>query len=246
MPLRVLLLDHLVSPTPTDAVESELAARQVEIVSVRPESGDSFPDMTAFDGIVALGGPASAYDEAAHSWLREEKAAIGEAVRSGLPYWGVCLGAQLLAAALGGEVHPGPEPEIGAGDVDLLPAAAADPVFSLCPPSFRTFQWHRDGFAIPPGGRRLATSRLYPNQAFAWGAAYGLQFHLEPTPEVVRGWIAQSSGTHAGYSIDDRAMAIIEDAVTVAPAANRLSRALLGRWLDLIRDRGFADADAID
>ncbi len=97
--------------------------------------GQRLPDWRGFAGIVAMGGPMGAYDDALYPWLTDEKRLIAEAVRAGAPYWGVCLGAQLLAASLGAAVTPGARPEVGVAPVTLTSEAAADPVFCAAPPA---------------------------------------------------------------------------------------------------------------
>ena len=118
---------------------------------------------------------------------RAEKRLIADAVHAGTPFWGACLGVQLLAASLGGRVHPGPEPEVGMLPVILTADALADPVFAGLPRELLTLQWHGDTFELPPGAVLLAGSAAYPNQAFRYGErAYGVQFHLEVTPAMAR------------------------------------------------------------
>jgi GMP synthase (glutamine-hydrolysing) len=178
----VLLLEH-VSPGPPDAYALELATSDVELVRIRPDLGEPIPDWRQFSGLIATGGPMSAFDEASHPWLIEEKRAIRQAAHAGVPFWGVCLGAQILAASLGAEVWRGPAPEVGMRTVRLTPEAAHDPVFRGASPEVHTFEWHMDTFALPAEARLLATAEQYPNQAFAWRNAYGVQFHLESSPE---------------------------------------------------------------
>src|SRR4029077_12745333 len=129
-----------------------------------------------FDAIVAMGGPMSVNDEAEHPWLVEEKALIRTAVERGVPFWGSCLGVQLLAASLGARVYAGPAPEVGVLPVELTPEAADDPVFAGLPQTVATLQWHGDTFDLPDGAVLLATSPAYRHQAFRVGpSAYGVQ-----------------------------------------------------------------------
>src|SRR5262249_25120934 len=107
----VLVLQHIGCEPPA-AYEEELLERGLALHRVRPDQGEELPDWRGYSGIIAMGGPMGVYDESVHRWLAGEKRLIGEAARAGKPYWGVCLGAQLLAAALGGRVTPGPSPEI--------------------------------------------------------------------------------------------------------------------------------------
>ena len=169
--------------------EEVLEERKASLHRVELDEGEPLPDWREFDAIVAMGGPMSVNDEHELPWLAAEKRAIATAVRSGTPYWGACLGVQLLAASLGARVYPGPKPEVGLLPVMLTEAAATDPIFSELPSELLTLQWHGDTFDLPDGAVRLAGSPAYPNQAFRWGPhAYGVQFHLEVSVEMAREW----------------------------------------------------------
>ncbi len=121
---------------------------------------------------------------------------IREAVAADLPVLGICLGSQLLAAALGANVSAGEKKEIGWYTVQLTDAALSDPVFSLCRHEEIVFQWHGCTFDLPAGAVRLASSRLFPNQAFRYGrAVYGLQFHLETTDQMIEAWLDTPSNS---------------------------------------------------
>ena len=106
-----------------------------------------------------------------------------------MPFWGVCLGVQLLAASLGARVCPGPTPEVGLLPAEVTEEALGDPVFGGVPRTLLTLQWHGDTFDLPEGAVLLARSPAYPNQAFRFGpSAYGVQFHLEVSAELAREW----------------------------------------------------------
>src|SRR5581483_2514267 len=136
-----------------------------------------------------MGGPMGAYEDAAHPWLTGEKRWIAEAVRAGVPYLGVCLGAQLLAAALGARVHPGDAPEVGVLPVRLTTEGRADPVLSVLGGEFPALQWHGDTFDIPAGAVCLGESAAYPHQAMRFGeVAYAVQFHVEVTDQMFAEW----------------------------------------------------------
>jgi GMP synthase (glutamine-hydrolysing) len=185
---RVLVLQHIACEPP-GAFGDVLRERDAEIVPVELDEGTALPDWREFDYIVAMGGPMSVNDDDTLPWLTSEKRLIAEAVRAGKPFWGTCLGVQLLAASLGARVYPGPQQEIGLMAVRLTAAARTDPLFRDLPEELLTFQWHGDTFEIPTGAVRLAGSELYPNQAFRWGpCAYGVQFHLEVSSELARSW----------------------------------------------------------
>ena len=176
--MNVLVLQHIACEPP-GAYEDVLLERGASIHRVELDEGESLPDWRSFDAIVAMGGPMSAGDDSELPWLTDEKRVIGEAVRKGVPYWGVCLGVQLLAASLGARVYAGATPEVGVMPVSLTEEALSDPVFTGLPRDLLTFQWHGDTFDLPEGGILLASSPAYPNQAFRWGVgAYGVQFHL--------------------------------------------------------------------
>jgi len=153
-------------------------------------SGSSLPKLDHFTHIVILGGPMSVYEEDRYPFLREEDLFIKEAIQRGKSILGICLGAQLIAKALGARVYKAPVKEIGWHDVSLTRIGSVDPFFSQLPKTFSVFQWHEDTFEIPHSAILIATSSLVPYQAFRYGDnAYGLQFHLEVTQEMIRGWM---------------------------------------------------------
>jgi GMP synthase-like glutamine amidotransferase len=130
------------------------------------------------------------YEEDRYPFLRKEDLFIKEAIQRGKFILGICLGAQLIAKALGAKVSKAPVKEIGWYDVSLTRVGSRDPLFSNLPKRFPVFQWHEDTFEIPKAGKLVATSSLVPHQAFRYGDnAYGLQFHLEVTEEMIREWM---------------------------------------------------------
>ena len=184
--MKVLVLQHIACEPP-GVYEDVLYERGAELVRVEVDAGEPLP-AGRFDAIVAMGGPMSANDEAELPWLRSEKALIADAVRGGVPFWGVCLGVQLLASSLGARVWAGDEPEVGVLPIELTDEALADPVFAGLPRSLPALQWHGDTFDLPEGAVRLAGSEAYPNQAFRYLNAYGLQFHLEVSTAMALEW----------------------------------------------------------
>lgn len=185
---RVLVLQHI-SCEPPGAYEDVLHEHGVEILRVELDEGEGLPDLAEVDAIVAMGGPMSVNDEAEHPWLVAEKRLVAEAVRGGIPFFGACLGVQLLASSLGARVIAGATPEVGVLPVFATEASAADPVFSGLAWPRPTLQWHGDTFELPEGATLLATSPAYANQAFRFGdRAYGIQFHLEVTDAMADEW----------------------------------------------------------
>jgi GMP synthase-like glutamine amidotransferase len=230
-----LALQHIACEPPA-AFEDELRERGIEMARVELDEGEALPDWRQFAGLIVMGGPMGAYEDESHPWLTPEKRLIGEAARAGHPVWGVCLGAQLLAASLGARVYPGEAPEVGLLPVELTPEAAADPVFGDAPHSFPTLQWHGDTFDLPPEAIRLAASSAYANQAFAYRRAYGIQFHLEVSPQLAEEWgavpaYAQSLEAILGPGALDRLVAeVAGSAGTTLPLACEL----FGRWLERV------------
>lgn len=130
------------------------------------------------DLLLVMGGPMSANDP--EPWIPEELAFLQRTVFEKVPILGVCLGAQLLARALGASVYRGDAFEIGPVPITLTAEGQRDPAFEAFPPTMEVFQWHGEGFDLPDETVRLAASAAYPNQAFRFGdSAYGLLFHLE-------------------------------------------------------------------
>lgn len=188
--MRALVLQHVAVEHP-GALTNFAAARGDALEIVLLERGDPIPDPLGYHALIVLGGPMNVDEEHLYPWLAVEKATIARAVQAGLPVFGICLGAQLLARALGAPVTRSPVPEIGFDTVRLEAAAEADPLFHGLGPELRVFQGHGDMFAIPDGAVRLATGPACPNQAFRYGAsAYGLQFHVEVTAEQLEEWLS--------------------------------------------------------
>lgn len=233
----ILILQHIACEPP-GAYEDELLERDLPLRRVRLDEGDELPDWRELAGIVAMGGPMGVYEEADHRWLDAEKSFIASAVRAGTPYWGVCLGAQLLATSLGGRVTPGALPEVGVAGVQLTGSAASDPVFSCAPATFDALHWHADTYQLPAGATRLAFSAEYEQQAFVFDRAYALQFHLEVTPTLAGEWIEvpaylESLEQVMGPGAGDR---LLEQLARTSATAIPLARELFGRWLDRVVD----------
>ncbi|MGN6378044.1 MAG: type 1 glutamine amidotransferase [Gaiellales bacterium] len=184
----VLVLQHIACEPPGE-FEDVLRERGAQIHRVELDEGEPLPSWERFDAIVAMGGPMSVNDDDSLPWLTAEKRLIREAVGAGIPYWGACLGVQLLAASLGARVYAGPQPEVGVLPVELTAEGRDDPVFRRLPARFPTLQWHGDTFDLPEGAVRLAGSPAYPNQAFRYGShAYGVQFHVEVSEAMASEW----------------------------------------------------------
>jgi GMP synthase (glutamine-hydrolysing) len=173
-------------------------------LDVRP--GDALPETLAgFAGLVVLGGPMGATDDLAAPWLPQVRARLREAVSDDVPTLAICLGAQLLAVANGGRVAPNPDgPELGAQLIAKRSAAAGDPLFGPLPITPDVVQWHYDAVTtLPAGAIQLASSPVCEQQAFRVGRlAWGIQFHIETTPDVVRTWARLDAARLADYDLD--------------------------------------------
>ena len=233
--MRTLVLQHIACEPP-GVFEDVLRDRGASLQRVELDEGEQLPDWREFDAIVAMGGPMSANDDEALPWLTAEKLLIAEAVRADKPFWGVCLGVQLLAASLGARVYPGAVPEVGILPVALTLDGLTDPVFAGLPHEVLTLQWHGDTFDLPHEAVRLAGSPAYPNQAFRIRRAYGVQFHLEVSAEMAREWAevpeyVTSLERTLGSENASAFLAEIEDR---ADEMRTSARALFERWLDRI------------
>jgi len=148
--------------------------------------GEALPALDDFDGLVVMGGPMGVADGDRYPWLQPELTLIGQAVRAGKRVLGVCLGAQLIAAALGAEVTKNRWREIGWFPISRDPQASGSALGALFPEQLEVFHWHGDTFALPEGALRLASSTACVEQGYMLGErVIGLQFHIEMTSETV-------------------------------------------------------------
>ncbi len=193
-----------------------------------PDVEVAFPDPRDYDVIVPMGAPWSVYDGAAiGSWIREELDFLRRAHESGVPVFGICFGGQALAAALGGRVERGSEPEIGWSTIET----GAPGLVEAGP----WFQWHQDRWSPPPGAAPLARTRVAP-QAFTIGRSLAVQFHPELTVAMLDGWLGNGGGdwvTAHGGDVERLA------ATTRAeePAAVVRAHRLVDRFLDQVATR---------
>lgn len=189
--MNITLVEHDPSNPPL-RLGDWLAETDAHVTVLRPHAGDALPSsLDGIDGLISLGGEMGAYDDDTAPWLADMRRLLVETVRSNTPYLGICLGAQLLAAAHGGRVERGADgPEIGAYLASKRDLADLDPLFMDVPLSPDVMQYHFDAVTMLPRGAVLLLSSIgYPNQAFRLGpSAWGVQFHVETTAEVIRVW----------------------------------------------------------
>ena len=188
-------------------------------------------DLDAVDLLVVLGGPIGAHDDALYPWLADEFALVRQRLASGRPLLGICLGAQLMARALGATVAPMAHgrKEIGFGPVQLTAAGRASPLAALHGPS--VLHWHGDQFALPPGTASLAETALCPHQAFMAGPnAMAWQFHLEADPRRIEQWLVGHAAELSQAHVDIPALR--RDAAVHGPGLAAALEHVLHAWLD--------------
>jgi len=231
---RVLVFQHVpYEPLGTlDPLLKETGCRLRYVNFGRAPS--SRPSLNRYDALIVLGGPMNADQIDTYPNLVTEVGIIREAVEREMSVLGICLGAQLLAKALGGAVARNEVREIGWYDVTLTRAGLDDPVLSPFGPCRRVFQWHEDGISLPPGTELLAGSPASPVQAFRHGShVYGFQFHLEADQPLIERWLTVPA--HVAVLEEERGQidpqAIREETKSAIRALESLSRQTFSRWI---------------
>ena len=182
------------------------------------------------DLLVVLGAPIGVYEEEKYPFVIDELGIIGQRLSASLPVLGICLGAQLMAHALGARVYPGKSKEIGWAPIELADAARGTPLHHLA--GLRVLHWHGDTFDLPEGAVRLASTAITPNQAFAFGrTALGLQFHVEVQERGFERWLIGHTleiSTVPGLSVST----LRRDARTYAARTAAAGARMLRDWLE--------------
>ncbi len=191
--MRVLIIKNIAAEGP-GTIEDHFRAEHISYSVADLNKGEQTPPLSDFSHLVVMGGPMAVYEMDQHPFLKAEAKLIELAIATGKPVLGVCLGAQMLAHVLGARVYAGGHKEIGWYEVAITPEGMQDPLMSRLAVDGRNtaevFQWHGDTFDLPAGAVRLASSPLFPNQAFRYAdRVYALQFHIEVTPSIVSGWL---------------------------------------------------------
>ena len=185
-------------------------------------------DPGAADLLVVLGGPISAYEEDRYPFLKPELALIRRRLEAGLPILGICLGAQMMARALGAKVKPGPGKEIGWAPLELTDEGRSGPLRHLG--AEPVLHWHGDMFELPANATRLASTRLCPNQAFAVGPlVLALQFHPETDARSFERWLVGHAVELAGAGLSPAFLR--RETQQFAPAAAERGRRVIAEWL---------------
>lgn len=194
--MSVLILKNVSSEGP-GTIAGYLEQNGIEFTIADLAAGETVPDSEEFGTLVMLGGPMSVNDGI--PYIEEECLLARRFMSADRPVFGICLGAQIMAKALGSRIYPGTQKEIGWYDIELTPEALADARMQLLGAqpgggdvrrTIAVFHWHGETFDIPAGAVHLASSALYPNQAFRFGTnAYAFQFHIEVTREMIYDWL---------------------------------------------------------
>jgi GMP synthase-like glutamine amidotransferase len=229
---RVLAFRH-VPFEPLGLIADVLTERDIEFeyADLYRNPQPATPDSGSYDGIISMGGPMSAND--ALPCLAEEIRILQAAANAGKPILGVCLGAQLIAKALGARVYRNRVKEIGWFPVYWTAEAAQDALFGGVPNPETVFHWHGETFDLPPGAQLLAWSDACSHQAYRVGRnIYGLQFHLEVTPRIIAQWCAEDANCGDVRELTE----------PIDPQANtgrmvELSRSVFGAWCELLGEQ---------
>ena len=231
----ILILQHFWCETPGVFLDV-LNEHSISVETVQGFKGETYPtDLSAYSGVIAMGGPMGVYDEDRYPWLRQEDALLKIAIQQDLPTLGVCLGSQLIAKAAGAEVQLGPRKEIGWYPLTLSPAARQDPLWRSFPSTFEAFEWHGDIFSLPPGAVSLASSELYPHQALRLGqCVYALLFHLEVTATMVKTMLDTFADEVASVRAYIDPTTIERDLATRATRLNDLARDFMRGFCGLL------------
>lgn len=219
------------------AIGAALRARGIEERVVRTYLGETVPqDLADARGLLVMGGPMGVYEADQYPHLRDEMRLIEGAIAKNMPVLGVCLGSQLVAAALGARVERAARREVGWREVRLREAAHDDPLWAGSPSMFTPLHWHGDIFELPRGAVSLASSEQTEHQAFRFGTStWAILFHMEMNPEQIDGMATAfpEDLVETRLSRDDVVACADARVSDAAPIAARV----FGAWADLLRAR---------
>lgn len=229
----VLVLQH----HPAESIGSiaiPLAAANIPVHALEVFRQPSLPpDLQDYSGLILMGGPMSVDEQDRFPWIQPEIAFLQSAISVGKPVLGICLGSQLIAAALGARVYPGKKKEIGWFKVRLYEGGLSDPLLAGVPASFTAFHWHGDVFEVPQNAIPLLGSDITPCQGFRFGPrTWALLCHLEVTSESVQAMIRSFPDelTAAGVNTPN----LLTQTATYSPELSAISKGVFARWTALL------------
>jgi GMP synthase-like glutamine amidotransferase len=200
--MSVLICKNIKTEGP-GTIEDYLKKENIAYKIVDLSMGEHVSGQDSFDTLIVMGGPMSANEEDLYPYLKEEEKLVRKFISKDKKVLGICLGAQIMAKALGAKVYNGPEKEIGWYDIQLtgeglrdrcMKSLARDPETGKISKNFKVFHWHGETFTIPEYAVRVAGSALYPNQAFKYrDNAYAFQFHIEVSKEMIYDWFKNNT-----------------------------------------------------
>lgn len=230
---KVLFIQHG-DPDKAGLLGEVLSDSGIALDVLRPDLGQAVPPfLDGYAGLALGGGGQGVYEKDKYPYLQQEIDLVKNVAVAGLPVLGLCLGGQLMAAALGGDVRPAPRKEIGFFEVTLEDISEYDPLWRGLPRSFPATHWHGDVFEIPPGGMRLGSSAQTPNQLFRYGhALYGFQFHLEMTPDLLDELVEDSRDYLQESGVNPEAMR--REGRECLPRLREMAETVFGRWAEML------------
>jgi len=229
----IIVLEHA-EPETSGLIGDVLLERGVELTRVLADRGQPIPvSMEDHAGLLVMGGPMGVYEADRYPHLREEIRLIRQAVEASKPVLGICLGSQLVAAALGADVRPHRK-EIGWHEVTLTEEAARDSLWKEIDSPLDVLHWHGDAFDLPSGARHLASSALTRYQSFGFGEnVYGILFHMEMDEGMIQALADRFPDdlTKTGTTKE----ALVSRIGTSLPEMRRVGRIVFERWAALLR-----------
>lgn len=230
---KIIVLQHIGCETP-GILEGILSSRGFSLSLVRSDQNHPIPKkIEDAAGLIVMGGPMGVNEDEQYPFLRAEIRLIQDAVKSQKPVLGICLGSQLLAAALGARVHKGKKKEIGWHPVRLIGEGLQDPLWKGNSGTFVPLHWHGDVFDLPQDAAPLASSELTRYQAFRYGKnAYGFLFHMEVTEKMIQEWVRKFSGELTMEGIDGKQ--ILKKSAEYLPWIHSTGGTVFSRWADLL------------
>ena len=237
---RVLVLQHVESEG-LGIIEKALRQKGIGVDFIKIFRDERIPgNANVCDGLIVLGGPMGVYEEDIYPFIKDEITLIKNAIRDDAPILGICLGAQMLAKAAGADVYKGKKKEIGWYKIKLSDEGNRDSLFIGLPDEFTVFQWHGDTFdlgtdlkSVP--SKCLAFSELFPNQIIKVGKnAYGLQFHLEVTEDMIKNWIDVNDRELVAVKSYINPKNILKETANHIETIHRYGEVIFLRFLDLL------------